>query len=140
MFDSLKTMQALGSLMKNKDQIAQAARRVGEKLDALRVEGEAGSGACHATVTGKMRVVDVTLEPSLVAGMGADEKTRGLAQTLIAEAVNDANTKAQARAHAIVRAEAEDLGLGDLDLGDLGLGDLDLDTLGGPSGLPGLLG
>ena len=135
MFDSFKTMQALGSLMKNKDQIAQAARRVGEKLDALCVEGEAGSGACRATVTGKMRVIDVTLEPSLVAGMSADEKTRELAQSLIAEAVNDANTKAQERAQEIIRAEAEELGLG-----DLGLGDLDLDRLGGPSGLSGLLG
>jgi len=129
-FDSFKTMQALGSLMKNKDEIARAAERVGAALDALEVEGESGSGACRAWVTGKMKVLRVALDPSLAQGMGGDERTRELAQTLIAEAVNDANAKAQARAKEIIRREAD----------AMGLGDLDLDALGGSSGLPGLLG
>lgn len=129
-FDSFKTMQALGSLMKNKDELARAAERVGAALDALEVEGESGSGACRAVVTGKMRVVRVTLDPSLATGMGADARTRELAQTLIAEAVNDANANARKHAEEIIRREAD----------SLGLGALGPDALGGPGGLAGLLG
>jgi DNA-binding protein YbaB len=117
MFDKLKTMQALGALMKNRDQIAQASERVKLRLEALRVEGQSGSGACRATVSGAMRVIDITLDPALLAGMSVDETTRDLAQGLIVDAVNDAMKNAQARAKEIIAKEMEDLGLGDLDLG-----------------------
>ncbi len=117
MFDKLKTMQALGALMKNRDQIAQASERVKLRLEALRVEGQSGSGACRATVSGTMKVLDITLDPALLAGMSVDETTRDLAQGLIADAVNDAMKNAQARAKEIIAKEMEDLGLGDLDLG-----------------------
>ena len=48
MLDKLKAMQALGSLMKNKEQLAEAGERIKSKMDAMRVDGQAGGGACRA--------------------------------------------------------------------------------------------
>ena len=47
-----------------------------------------GSGAARATVNGAMRVLSVELSPALVLGMAAEDKTRNLAASLIADAVN----------------------------------------------------
>jgi len=114
MFDKLKAVQAIGSLMKNKEQLAEAGERVKAQMESLRVEGEAGSGACRAVVNGKMKLLDLTLEPALLAGMAVDEKTRELATALIKDAINDATKKAQERVQMIIAKEADALGLGDL--------------------------
>lgn len=112
--DKLKAMQALGSLMKNKEQLAEAGERIKAKIEAMRIEGEAGGGACRAVVNGKMKLLDLTLDPALLAGMAVDEKTRDLATQLIKDAINDATEKAQRRVQDEVSKEAEELGLGDL--------------------------
>lgn len=114
MFDKLKAVQAIGSLMKNKEQLAETGERVKAQMESLRVEGEAGSGACRAIVNGKMKIIELTLEPALLAGMAVDEKTRELATALIKDAINDATKKAQDRVQTIIAKEAEELGLGDL--------------------------
>ncbi len=114
MLDKLKAMQALGSLMKNKEQLAEAGERVKAKMDALRVEGQAGGGACRAIVNGKMKLIDLTLDPALLAGMAVDEKTKELATALIKDAINDATENAQRQVQQIIAKEADDLGLGDM--------------------------
>jgi nucleoid-associated protein EbfC len=114
MFDKLKTMQALGSLMKNKEQLAEAGERIRAKIEAMRVEGEAGGGACRAVVNGKMKLMDLTLDPALLAGMAVDEKTRDLATALIKDAINDATQRAQKQVQDLIAREAEELGLGDI--------------------------
>jgi nucleoid-associated protein EbfC len=114
MFDKLKTMQALGSLMKNKEQLAEAGERIKAKIEAMRIEGQAGGGACRAIVNGKMKLLDLTLDPALLAGMAVDEKTRDLATALIKDAINDATEKAQQQVQALISREAEELGLGDI--------------------------
>jgi len=114
MFDKLKTMQALGSLMKNKEQLAQAGERIKAKIEAMRVEGEAGGGACRAVVNGKMKLLDLTLDPALLAGMAVDEQTRDLATALIKDAINDATQRAQKQVQDLIAREAEELGLGDI--------------------------
>ena len=114
MFDKLKTMQALGSLMKNKEQLTEAGERIKAKIEAMRIEGEAGGGACRAVVNGKMKLLDLTLDPALLAGMAVDEKTRDLATALIKDAINDATEKAQQQVQSLIAREAEELGLGDI--------------------------
>ena len=114
MFDKLKTMQALGSLMKNKEQLAEAGERIKAKVETMRVDGEAGGGACRAIVNGKMKLLDLTLDPALLAGMAVDEKTRDLATSLIKDAINDATQRAQQQVQDLISREAEELGLGDL--------------------------
>ena len=114
MFDKLKTMQALGSLMKNKEQLAEAGERIKAKVETMRVDGEAGGGACRAIVNGKMKLLDLTLDPALLAGMAVDEKTRALATSLIKDAINDATQRAQQQVQDLISREAEELGLGDI--------------------------
>ncbi len=114
MLDKLKAMQAIGSLMKNKEQLAEAGERIKAKLETMRVDGEAGGGACRAVVSGKMKLIDLTLDPALLAGMAVDEKTRELATALIKDAINDATENAQKQVQQLIAREADDLGLGDL--------------------------
>lgn len=114
MFDKLKAMGALAGLMKNREGLKQAGDRVKAKMERTRCTGEAGGGAARAVVTGKMEVVEIQLAPALVNGMAADDRTRELAGTLIAQAVNMALREAQQKLQEAVQAEAEALGLGDL--------------------------
>lgn len=112
--DKLKAMQALGSLMKNREQLEEAGERIKSKIESMRVEGEAGGGACRAVVNGKMKLMDLTLDPALLSGMAVDEKTRDLATQLIKDAINDATEKAQKQVQELIQREAEAMGLGDL--------------------------
>lgn len=114
MFDRLKAMGAMAALMKDQDRIAQAVARVRERMAETRVVGQAGAGACRVTMTGQMRVLDVQLSSGLIAGMGMDEKTRALAGSLIADAVNDAQSQAQARLREEIEREARELGVPEL--------------------------
>lgn len=119
MFDKLKAVGQLAGLMQNKEKIKDAADRVKGKLGELRVEGQAGQGAVRAVASGAMRIISLDLSPGLVSGMAVDERTRQLAGSLIAEAVNDALAKSQAAMQSMIAKEAKDLGLGDM-IGDLG--------------------
>jgi DNA-binding protein YbaB len=110
MFDNMKMMGALAGLMKNKDKLKAAGERVKAKAEALRVTGEAGGGAARATVTGAMKVVSVELSGPLVMGMAAEDKTRTLAASLIAEAVNEALRQAQGKMKEAIDLEAKELG------------------------------
>lgn len=112
--DKLKAMQTLGTLMKNKEQLAEAGERIKARVEAMRVDGEAGGGACRAVVNGKMKLLDLTLDPALLAGMAVDDKTRALATSLIKDAINDATGKAQKQVQELIQREAEGMGLGEL--------------------------
>jgi DNA-binding protein YbaB len=133
MFDSMKNLSAVAGLLKNQDKLKDAAARVREQMERTRVTGEAGGGAARAVVTGTMRVVEVELAQGLVLGMAADEKTRTLAGSLIAEAVNKALEEAQVKLKAALDAEAKAMGLDGL-IPPGGLGGL---TGGGMGGLLG---
>jgi DNA-binding protein YbaB len=111
MFDNLKAMGALAGLMKNQDKLRETGERVRAKMDAARFTGEAGSGAARAVVSGSMKVIEVTLAPALVTGMAADERTREIAGRLIADAVNDAISRAQEALKETVEEEARTMGL-----------------------------
>lgn len=111
MFDKLKAMGALAGLMKDQEKLRAAAGRIKEKSAAIRVTGQAGAGACKAVVTGQLKVVSVDLAPGLLAGMVGDERTRSLAATLIADAVNDGLAQAQVKLKEVMDTEARAMGL-----------------------------
>lgn len=115
MLNKLKTAQAVASLMKNKDKLADAASRVKYALERMKVERDAGSGAVRVTVTGTMRVLKVELSEGLIAGMNTDAKTAQLAGDLIAQATNNAIHAAQQEAKEIIAKELEGLGIEGLD-------------------------
>ena len=111
MFENLRAMGAVADLLKNKDKIKAAVERVQAKGGQIRVEGEAGNGAARATVDGLGKVLSVDLMPALVMGMAADERTRGLAGDLIAQAVNDANARSRAAMRVEIEKELREMGL-----------------------------
>src|SRR5690349_4683740 len=111
MFENLKAMGAVAGLLKNKDGLRAAGDRIKSAAAATRATGEGGAGAVRVTVDGKMRVIAVELQPALVSGMAADDRTRELAGNLIAEACNNAMAMAQAKMKVVLEKEAESLGL-----------------------------
>jgi len=129
MFDQMKAMGALASLMRDKDRVAEISQRVQETLESVRVVGEAGGGAVRVVVSGKMNVESVELDPAMTRGMSSDDDSRLLAQNLIKDAVNDANAKARVVLQKEMQRLSEELGLPDIP----GVGGL----LGNPSQLPG---
>jgi DNA-binding protein YbaB len=119
MFDKLKAMGAAASLLRDRDRLKAAGERLKRGAVDVRATGEAGGGAVRVTANGRLRIVAIDMTPALIAGMAADERTRRLAGSLIADAVNDALDKAQEQMQAQIAREAEDLGLGSL-AADLG--------------------
>jgi len=111
MFDQMRAMGAIASLMKDRQKLSEAAARVKDRLEAARVEGSAGGNAITVTVAGTLRVIDVHIEPAMAAAFSADDQSRTMAQELIAEATNDAMAAAQALAREIIAEEAKELGL-----------------------------
>ncbi len=128
MFDKLKTMGALAGLLKDKDRLRAAGERIRARAEEIRAEGEAGGGAVRAVASGRLMVVSIEVAPALAAGMAADQNTRQLAGSMIADAVNGALAGAQRQIQEEIRREARELGLDDLPGG--------LDGLGGLLGLP----
>jgi DNA-binding protein YbaB len=118
-FDKLKALGAVASLMKDKDRLRETGERVKARATAIRAEGQGGQGAVRVIASGQLRVVSIELAPALAAGMAADARSRQLAGALIAEAVNEALAGAQRQVHDELRREAEALGLGGLP-GELG--------------------
>ncbi len=128
MFDKLKAMGALAGLMKDRDKLRAAGERLKARADVVRGEGDAAGGAVRAVASGKLRVLSVEIAPALAAGMAADENTRRLAGSLIAEAVNAAMASAGRQMQQEVSREARELGLEDF---------ADQLNLMGPAGLLG---
>lgn len=111
MFDQMRALGAITSLMKDRQKLADAAVRVRETLEASRVEGSAGGGAVRVTMSGAMKVLGVHVEPALAGAFSADDRSRHLAQQLIAEATNDALARAQVLVREVMGQEAKSLGL-----------------------------
>ena len=107
-------MGAVAALMKDKDKLREIGARLKQRAEEVRAAGEAGGGAVRVTVNGQMKVLEVDLAPALVAGMAADERTRALAGSLIADAVNHATSTAQLMMKTVIDKESRDLGLPDL--------------------------
>lgn len=56
------------SLLKNAGQIKENMKGMQERLAAARFVGEAGGGQVRATVDGKLELLEVKIEPELIAG------------------------------------------------------------------------
>lgn len=114
MFEKMKAGAALMGLLSKRGEIQAAIARVKEKMGETTVTGSGGGGAVRAVVSGQLKVVSIEMSPGLCAGISMDDKTRSLAGSLIAEAVNDGMAKAQAVLKDAISAEAKALGLPDL--------------------------
>ena len=111
MFDQMRALGAITSLLKDKQKLADAATRVKSRLEETRVQGEAGAGAIAVVVSGSMKVISVRIEPAMATAFSADDRSREMAEDLIAQATNEAMAKAQDAAREIIGEEARELGL-----------------------------
>jgi len=107
MFDKFKTMGALAGLMQNREALREAGERIREALSATVVTGESGGGAVRVEMACDMRVRRVELP----AGGMADEGSRGMLESLVAEAMNDAIRRAREAMERVIAEEANGLGL-----------------------------
>ncbi len=83
-------MPDLGGLMEAAQRMQREMERVQEQLEHVRVEASAGGGMVTAVVNGKMEVLSLRIDPSVV-----DPKDIGMLQDLVAAAVNQALAKAK---------------------------------------------
>ncbi len=126
MFDNMKAMGAIAGLMKNKEKLREKGEEFREKVKRIRVTGVAGGSAVRVTVTGELEVVDVFVDPAVMAGVNAEEFAGGggagsgdgggreMAQELIKEATNDALGRARVLIAEEARRMSEELGLPDM--------------------------
>jgi hypothetical protein len=98
MFDQLKNLKGLASMLGNASELREKFERIQQELAGKTVEADAGAGAVRVTVNGRLQVLRVELDPAMVpslAGQGADAD-REMIEELIASATNAALERAQA--------------------------------------------
>jgi DNA-binding YbaB/EbfC family protein len=83
-------MPDLGGLMEAAQRMQRELARVQEELGGMRVEAAAGGGMVTVVANGRMEVVSVRIEPSVV-----DPKDVGMLQDLVAAAVTQALVEAE---------------------------------------------
>lgn len=113
MFDGLKSLSMLPTLMKEMPRLKAEMEAVRGRLIDIRVTAETGGGAVRVTASGDMRVCAVELDPSMMTGLvdPALADDRMIAEDLIAGAVNAALEKARAAAEQEFSQAAAGLGL-----------------------------
>jgi DNA-binding YbaB/EbfC family protein len=86
-------MPNLDEIMKMAQEVQAEMQKAQESLDKIEVEGVAGGGLVKVRASGKGRILAVSIDDSLLQ---PSEKT--MLEDLIAAAINDARTKADAAA------------------------------------------
>ena len=86
-------MPNLEDIMKMAEEVKAEMEKAQQKLEEIEVEGVSGGGLVKVRASAKGRVVAVTIDESLLQ---PSEKT--MLEDLIAAAINDARTKADAAA------------------------------------------
>jgi DNA-binding YbaB/EbfC family protein len=90
---TMPEMPNLDEIMKMAESVQAEMQKAQENLDKIEVEGAAGGGLVKVLASAKGRIVSVTIDESLLQ---PSEKT--MLEDLIAAALNDAKTKADAAA------------------------------------------
>lgn len=100
MFDQMKGLKALSSLMANREELQKKFEQFQQELAKKEVTADAGAGAVRVTMTGKLAVKRVELDPSMIAVLTGDdaEENKALIEELIVSATNEAMQRAQALA------------------------------------------
>lgn len=112
MFDKLKQASQLAGMLKDLPKLQGKMDEVRARLANTKVEGSAGGGAVKAVAFCDIRIDTVTLDPSVLRGMAnGSASDQAYANRMIAEAVNDALTRARARMAEEIGRAAKDSGI-----------------------------
>ncbi|MCH2138241.1 MAG: YbaB/EbfC family nucleoid-associated protein [Phycisphaerales bacterium] len=104
MFDGLKNLGAMASLMKDLPRMQARMQEVRESLAEIRAYGSDASGTVNVVARGDLRVDDVHI------GDGAPQDCAALQQA-VKQAANAALESAQAQAQERLAAVAQEMGL-----------------------------
>lgn len=80
----------LGALLRRAQEVQERMAALQRDLARRRVEGSAGAGLVRAVATGELRILEIEIDPKLLAG-----GDRAMIQDLVAAAVNAALAAAQ---------------------------------------------
>jgi DNA-binding YbaB/EbfC family protein len=80
----------LGALLRRAQEVQARMAELQRDLARRRVEGTSGAGLVRAVATGELRILEVEIDPQLLAG-----GDRAMLQDLVAAAVNAALSQAQ---------------------------------------------
>jgi hypothetical protein len=94
----------LADLMRNAGKIRESVEKAAESLGQIVVEGDSGGGQVVAKANGKMELVSVRIDPTLLADGDAE-----LLEDLVTAAVNQALTRAREAAAKSVQSIAGSL-------------------------------
>ncbi|TVQ53310.1 MAG: YbaB/EbfC family nucleoid-associated protein [Phycisphaerales bacterium] len=106
-------MAGLAGLMKDLPKLKARMEEMKERLGEVEVEAETGGGAVRARANGKLRIVEIKIDPALMAGLvdAANEDDRAMAEDLVTGAVNAALQKAREAAEEHMAEVASEMGL-----------------------------
>ncbi len=113
MFDQLKNMAGMASLMKDLPKFQEKAKEVQQRLAEIKVEADTGGGAVRVIVNGQLQVLHIHVDPAMLDGLvtAGNPDDRALAEDLITGAVNSALVKAREAAQQEISQAAQDMGL-----------------------------
>ena len=106
MEEMLKAAQAAA------EKIQQQMSDVQATLDSLEVEGSSGGGLVKIRATAKGRILSISIDDSLFAGVGpGNEDAKQMLEDLVTAAFNDARTKADLAADREMHKAQSGMGL-----------------------------
>jgi len=106
MFDALKNLGNLGSMLARAREMQEKLGQVRENLAAREVEADAGGGMVRAVVNGRLELVRLHIDKSKI-----DPTDTELLEDMIVAAVHAAQTRAAAVARAELERLAQEAGL-----------------------------
>lgn len=113
MFDGLKNIAGMASMMKDLPKMQARLEQVKQELANIRVEAETGGGAVRVAATADMKLESVRIDPSLMSTLvdPASEEDHRMAEELITGALNTAMERARDAAQKHLSAAAGEMGL-----------------------------
>lgn len=114
MFDSLKSMGAIASLLKNKEKIAEAMARVHANLDQRTITVTAPDNSVQVIMTGKAKLQTLTLSDEILAKAAGDPEAKAKLQKTILGAITAAQNRVAEVVKVEVQREANELGIPEL--------------------------
>lgn len=106
MFDAMKNMGNMGELMRKAQQMQDQLKTMQDQMAQKQITAEAGDGMVLATVTGKLELIRLKIDPTKV-----DMNDVALLEDVIVAAVSAAQASATARLRQEMARMANEMGL-----------------------------
>ncbi|MDG2423050.1 MAG: YbaB/EbfC family nucleoid-associated protein [Phycisphaerales bacterium] len=113
MFDGLKNLAGMASIMKDLPKMQARLEEVKKELASLRVESETGGGAVRVIATADLKIESIQIDPAVMGTLvdSNSPEDHRMAEELVAGAVNTAMERAKDVAKDHLAAAARDMGL-----------------------------